>query len=252
MAAFALLPLAGRTQTTSSPKATVVLVHGAWADASSFDPVIRQLQKAGYTVYAPANELRSLASDAKVISTFLKTIDGPVILVGHSYGGEVISVASVGSPNVKALVYVDAFAPDKGESPASLLAPYPAPPKDFLTAVPFGSGDVDLYIAQKYYGPVFASDVPAPQAAAMAAEQRPFTQAALTEKAPDEEGWKTLPSWYVVGDDDLVIPPALQLKMAERAKAHISHTPGSHPSMIEHPEATVAAILAAMAATQTR
>jgi pimeloyl-ACP methyl ester carboxylesterase len=133
-----------------------------------------------------------------------------------------------------------------------LLAPYPAPPKDFLTAVPSGGGDVDLYLTQKYYGPVFASDVPAAQAAAMAAEQRPLTQTAVTDKAPEEEGWKTLPSWYVVGDDDLVIPPALQLKMAERAKSHISHTAGSHPSMIEHPAATVAAIMAAIAATQSR
>jgi len=253
MLLLALVPLAGRSQTASaSQKATIVLVHGAWADASSFDGVIALLQKAGYTVYAPPNELRSLASDAQVVSTFLKTIDGPVILVGHSYGGAVISVASAGSPNVKALVYVDAFAPDTGESPGSLLAAYPAPPKDFFTAVPFGGGQVDIYITQKYYGPVFASDVPAPQAAALAAEQRPLTQAALTEGAPQNEGWKTLPSWYVVGDDDLVIPPALQLKMAERAKSHISHTPGSHPSMVEHPEATVAAIMAAIAATQTR
>jgi pimeloyl-ACP methyl ester carboxylesterase len=251
MAMLALIPVAASTQTVSSQKATIVLVHGAWADASSFDAVARQLQKAGYTVYAPPNELRSLASDAAVISTFVKTIKGPVILVGHSYGGEVISVASVGNPNVKALVYIDAFAPDAGESPGSLLAAYPSPPKDFFTPLPFAGG-VDIYITQKYYGPVFASDVPAVEAAAMAAEQRPLTLAALTDKAPDEEGWKTLPSWYVVGDDDLVIPPALQLKMAQRAKAHISHTPGSHPSMIEHPDATVAAIMAAMAATNTQ
>jgi pimeloyl-ACP methyl ester carboxylesterase len=250
-AILALTPIAARAQTTPSQKATIVLVHGAWADASSFDAVIGQLQSAGYTVDAPPNELRSLTSDANVISTLLKTINGPVILVGHSYGGAVISVASVGNPNVKALVYVDAFAPDAGESPGSLLAPYPAPPKDFFTAVPFDGG-VDIYITQKYYGPVFASDVPAAKAAAMAAEQRPLTQAALTGGAPADEGWKTLPSWYVVGDDDLVIPPALQLKMAERAKSHISHTHGSHPSMIEHPDATVAAIMAAMTATHTR
>jgi pimeloyl-ACP methyl ester carboxylesterase len=254
MPMLALSPVAGRSQTVTSAthKATIVLVHGAWADASSFDSVIGQLQKAGYTVYAPPNELRSLASDARLVSAFLKTIPGPVILVGHSYGGAVISVASVGNANVKALVYVDAFVPDAGESPGSLLAPYPAPPKGFFTAVPFGSGDADVYITQKYYGPVFASDVPAARAAALAAEQRPLTQTALTDRAPETVGWKTLPSWYVVGDDDLVIPPALQLKMAERAKAHISHTHGSHPSMIEHPEATVAAIMAAMSATQTR
>ena len=252
MALLALIPIAGRAQTLPSQKATVVLVHGAWADASSYDAVVRRLQKAGYTVFAPPNELRSLASDASEISTFLKTIKGPVILVGHSYGGAVISVASVGNPNVKALVYVDAFVPDAGESPGSLLAPYPAPPKDFFVPIPLGNGDADIYIAHKYYGAVFASDVPAPQAAALAAEQRPLTQTALTDKAPDNEGWKTLPSWYVVGDADLVIPPALQMKMAQRAKSHISHTNGSHPSMIEHPDATVAAIMSAMSATGTR
>ena len=252
MLIFGLIPIVGRTQTTSDQKAAIVLVHGAWADASSFDAVARELQKDGYTVYAPPNELRSLASDAKVISSFLKTIKGPVILVGHSYGGAVISVASVGNANVKALVYVDAFVPDTGESPGSLLAPYPAPPKDFFTAVPFGNGGANLYISQKYYGAVFASDVPAAKAAAMGAEQRPLSATIFNEKAPKSEGWKTIPSWYVIGDVDHMIPPALQLKMAERAKAHISHTHGSHPSMVEHPEVTVAAIMAAMSATHTR
>jgi pimeloyl-ACP methyl ester carboxylesterase len=252
MLLLALIPIAGRAQTQPSQKATVVLVHGAWADASSFNAVISRLQRAGYAVYAPPNELRSLSSDANEISTFVKTIKGPVILVGHSYGGAVISVASVGNPNVKALVYIDAFVPDAGESPGSLLAAYPAPPKDFFVPIPHEDGNADIYIAHKYYGPVFASDVPAPQAATMAAEERPITQTALTDKAPEIEGWKSLPSWYVVGDADLVIPPALQMKMAQRAKAHISHTNGSHPSMIEHPEATVAAIMSAMTATQTR
>jgi pimeloyl-ACP methyl ester carboxylesterase len=252
MMIFAFLPIAGRTQTTSGQKATIVLVHGAWADASSFDAVARELQKDGYTVYAPPNELRSLASDAEVISAFLKTIAGPVILVGHSYGGAVISVASVGNANVKALVYIDAFVPDTGESPGSLLAPYPAPPQDFFMPVPLGNGNVDLYISQKYYGAVFASDVPATKAAAMGAEQRPLSAATFNDKAPASEGWKTIPSWYVIGDSDKMIPPELQLKMAVRAKAHISHVNGSHPSMVEHPEATVAAIKAALTATQTR
>jgi len=249
--ALAVTPNVARAQTTSSEKPAVVLVHGAWADASSFDAVIGELQKAGYRVYAPPNELRSLATDAREISTLVKTIEGPVILVGHSYGGAVISVASVANANVKALVYVDAFVPDAGESPLTLLSAYPAPPKDFFVPVPFAGG-ADVYIAQKYYGPVFASDVPPAKAQAMAAEQRPITGAALNETAPSSEGWKTLPSWYVVGDDDLVIPPPLQLKMAERAKAHISHTHGSHPSMVEHPEATVTAIEAAASATVTR
>jgi pimeloyl-ACP methyl ester carboxylesterase len=194
-----------------------------------------------------------LASDAATIATFLKSIPGPVILVGHSYGGAVASVASPNAPNVKALVYIDAFAPDEGESPLSLLAPYPAPPKDFFNAVPFASGgDADVYIAQKYYGSVFASDVPAANASVQAVTQRPLTNSALNEKAPAAEGWKTIPSWYVVGDADKVIPPALQMKMAERAKAHVTHVKGSHPSMVEHPDATVAAIVAADKATEAK
>jgi pimeloyl-ACP methyl ester carboxylesterase len=197
--------------------------------------------------------LRSLSSDAAVIATFLKSTPGPVVLVGHSYGGSVISVASATSPNVKALVYVDAFVPAAGESPQSLLSAYPPPPSDFLVPIPFATGDgADLYIAQKYYGPVFATDVPPAVSAVMAVTQRPLTTAVITDKAPESEGWKTLPSWYVLGDADLMIPPPLQLMMATRAKSHITHVPGaSHPSMVMHPQATVDAILAAAASTAT-
>jgi pimeloyl-ACP methyl ester carboxylesterase len=247
------LPPTSTCAQAAAPKPSIVLIHGAWADGSSWNSVIPSLLKAGYTVYAPPNPLRGLTSDAETIMTFLKSIPGPVILVGHSYGGAVASVASPNAPNVKALVYIDAFAPDEGESPLSLLAAYPAPPKDFFYAVPSASGgDTDVYIAPKYYGPVFASDVPAATASVQAITQRPLTNSALNEKAPAAEGWKTIPSWYVVGDADKVIPPALQMKMAERAKSHISHVNGSHPSMIEHPEATVAAILAADKATEEK
>jgi pimeloyl-ACP methyl ester carboxylesterase len=251
---FAFSPIAESAQPASSGKGkpTVVLVHGAWADGSSWNGVIARLLKSGYTVYAPPNSLRGLASDAATIATFVKSIPGPVILVGHSYGGAVISVAAPSDPNVKALVYVDAFAPDEGESPLSLLALYPAPPKDFFTAVPFASGgDADVYLAQKYYGPVFASDVPTATASIMAVAQRPLTNSALNEIAPAAEGWKTIPSWYVVGDADKVIPPPLQMMMAQRAKAHITHVQRSHPSMIQHPEATVAAIMAADRETES-
>jgi pimeloyl-ACP methyl ester carboxylesterase len=246
--AFAFAPVGGSAQTApaAGAKPSIVLVHGAWADASSWNTVVPQLQAAGYTVYAPPNPLRGLASDAATIATFVKSIAGPVILVGHSYGGAVISVASPSAPNVKALVYIDAFAPDAGESPLSLLAGGPPPPKDLFVIVPFGTGgDADFYFAPKYYGAVFASDVPPATAAIMAVTQRPITGSALNEKAPAAEGWKTIPSWYVVGDADLAIPPALQLMMAQRAKSHITHVNGSHPSMIQHPEATVAAIMAA-------
>ena len=157
IAAFALLaslafaPQASQAQTSAKP--SIVLVHGAWADASSWNTVIPLLQKAGFTVYAPPNQLRGLAADAAVIATFVKSIPGPVILVGHSYGGSVISVASPSDSNVKALVYVDAFAPDAGESPLSLLSGGPPPPKDLFSAVPFATatgGDADVYFSPKY------------------------------------------------------------------------------------------------------
>ncbi len=251
IAVFALSFFSQAVLAQTTPKPTIVLVHGAWADASSWNSVIPLLQKAGFTVYAPPNTLRGLSSDAAVIATFLKSIPGPVVLVGHSYGGAVISVASATSPNVKALVYVDAFVPEAGESPQSLLSKYPPPPSDFLVSIPFATGDgADLYIAQKYYGPVFATDVPPAVSAVMAVTQRPLAAAVFSEKAPQSEGWRTLPSWYVLGDADNMIPPALQLMMATRAKSHITHVPGgSHPSMIMHPQATVDAIFAAAAST---
>jgi pimeloyl-ACP methyl ester carboxylesterase len=252
MALAAPMVAIGQPASAGDTKPTIVLVHGAWADGSSWNGVIKLLQDDGYTVTAPPNELRGPANDASVISTLVKSIPGPVILVGHSYGGFVISVASAGNPNVKALVYVDAFVPDAGDTLFSLLAGGPPPPKDLFVPIPFTTAtgkDVDLYFNTKYFAAVFASDVPSATSSLMAVTQRPLTASAFSEKAPAEEGWKTIPSWYVIGDADLVIPPAAQLSMATRAKAHISHVPGgSHPSMIMHPEATVAAIEAAAAA----
>jgi pimeloyl-ACP methyl ester carboxylesterase len=158
----------------------------------------------------------------------------------------VISVASANAPNVKALVYVDAFAPDAGESVHSELASTPPPPPDFTIAVPFtgpNGKDADLYVNSKYFGTVFASAEPADVAARLAATQRPFAARCLTDKAPKAVGWKTIPSWYVIGDADKVIPPDILLKFATRAKSRIYHVPGGdHPSMIAHPEVTVAAI----------
>jgi pimeloyl-ACP methyl ester carboxylesterase len=249
-AALALAPIAAPAQST---KPTIVLVHGAWADATSWNPVITQLQSAGFTVFAPPNMLRGLASDAASVANFVKSVPGPVVLVGHSYGGAVASVASATDPNVKALVYVDAFVPDAGDSCLSLLAGGPPPPPDLFLPVPFATatgGDADLFFNPKYYGAVFASDLPKAMSALMAVTQRPLTNSALTDKAPAAEGWKTIPSWYVVGDADMVIPPKAQLFMATRAKAHVSHAAGGgHPSMLSHPEATVAAIMAAVTAT---
>jgi pimeloyl-ACP methyl ester carboxylesterase len=152
--------------------------------------------------------------------------------------------------DVKALVYVDAFAPDAGESIQEELASAPPPPADFTIAVPFTTptgGDADLYVNlyvnSKYFGVVFASSESPQVAARLAVTQRPFATRCLTDKAPTAIGWKTIPSWYVVGDADKVIPPDIQMKFATRAKSKVYHVPGGdHPSMIGHPEVTVAAI----------
>ena len=227
-------------------KPTILLVHGAWADSSSWNGVVDLLLRDGYNVRALPNTLRGLEADAAVISTYLKTVSGPVVLVGHSYGGSVISVASANAPNVKALVYVDAFAPEAGESIHEELASAPPPPADFTISVPFTTptgGDADLYVNAKYFGAIFASAESPEVAARLAATQRPFAARCLTDKAPAAIGWKTIPSWYVIGDADKVIPPDILNKFATRAKSKVYHVPGGdHPSMIAHPEVTVAAI----------
>jgi pimeloyl-ACP methyl ester carboxylesterase len=228
-------------------KPAIVLVHGAWADSSCWNDVIPRLQGDGYHVYAPPNPLRSLATDAASIADFLKGIPGPVILVGHSYGGAVISVASASAGNVQALVYIDAFVPDAGDSCLELLGRYPAPPSDLFTPVQLGSGDTDLYFSPKYFGAAFATGVDAQAASVMVVTQRPVTVKALSDKAPTALGWKTLPSWYVLGDIDQAIPPPLKTMMAERAKATVTHVNAGHLSMIVHPETTIAAIASACA-----
>jgi pimeloyl-ACP methyl ester carboxylesterase len=158
----------------------------------------------------------------------------------------VISVASADAPNVKALVYVDAFAPEAGETIQEELASAPPPPADFAIAVPFTTptgGDADLYVNPKYFGTIFASSESPEVAARLAATQRPFAARCLTDKAPAALGWKTIPSWFVIGDADKVIPPDILTKFATRAKSKVYHVPGGdHPSMIGHPEVTVAAI----------
>jgi pimeloyl-ACP methyl ester carboxylesterase len=229
----------------SGGKPAIVLVHGAWADSSCWNDVIRPLQADGYPVYAPPNPLRSLAGDAASVAAFLKAIPGPVILVGHSYGGAVVSAASAGHDDVKALVFIDAFVPDMGDSCLDLLGRYPAPPSDLFTPVQLDSGDTDLYFSPKYFGSAFATGVEAEAAALMAVTQRPVTVRALSDKAPAELGWKVLPTWYILGDLDQAIPPPLKQMMAERAKATITHVSAGHLSMITHPETTLAAIVAA-------
>ncbi|MEV0035900.1 alpha/beta hydrolase [Streptomyces sp. NPDC050804] len=232
------------------PNPTIVLVHGAWADASSWNPVISRLQHDGYTVAAPPNPLRGVDHDAQTLKNYLATIKGPVVLVGHSYGGMVITNAAAGNPNVKALVYDNAYIPAQGETVFEINAAKPgscvtADPSTFLNLVPYpGSpqGDFDAYLKVEANGvyqgfaDCFANGVPRDQAQLLAAGQRPFAVSAGSEPS-GTPAWKTIPSWAVVGTADHVIPPAEQLAMATRAKAHITKVNAGHLSLITRPGA---------------
>ena len=232
----------------SSP--TVLLVHGAFADSSSWNGVIDRLLAGGHRVVAAANPLRGVASDAAYVASLLAGIDGPVVLVGHSYGGAVITNAAATAPNAAALVYVAGFAPDAGESaadltgrfPGSTLGPTLAPP----VVVPGGE---ELSIRPDAFHAQFAADVPADEAARMAVTQRPVAAAALAEPSGDP-AWRRLPSWFVYGDLDQNIPAASLAFMAERAGSRGTVVvPGaSHVVMVSHPEAVADLILQAVAA----
>jgi pimeloyl-ACP methyl ester carboxylesterase len=235
------------------PKPSIVLVHGAWADTSSWDGVIQRLQADGYTVYALPNPLRGLSDDTAYLADFLHTISGPIVLVGHSYGGTVITNAATGDPQVKALVYVDAFAPAQGQTIAQLLAAYPgscAVPAN-LNVVPFPgapSGVADAYIKQSVFPSCMANGLPATQARVLAATQRPIATIALTQES-GVPAWQTIPSWAVVGTADHAIPLALQLAMANTAHAHITTVDAPHLAMISDPGTVTSVILHAVRAT---
>jgi pimeloyl-ACP methyl ester carboxylesterase len=231
------------------PKPTVVLVHGAWADASSFNDVTNRLQRRGFTVIAPANPLHGLASDASYLSSILTTISGPIVLVGHSYGGMVITNAANGNANVKALVYIAAFAPDAGDSLGSLGAMNPGSELGPTTLLfrPHPSG-LDVYIAPEAFHEVFAADLEARTTAVMAAGQRPIDASALGEPS-GEPAWKTIPSWYMVATEDHAIPPATQRFMAQRAGATTVEVSASHVAIISKPGAVTDLILDAVNAT---
>ena len=232
------------------PLPNIVLVHGAWADGSSWSRVTSRLQEDGFTVYVPPNPLRGLSADSAYIASFLSTIAGPVILVGHSYGGAVITNAAAGNPNIKALVYIDAFVPDQGESLLQLAGTPPPPgqtgsclggdPTQVFNFVPYPgapAGDFDLYIKPSLYPSCFANDLPNKQAATLAASIRPIALSALAEPS-GTPAWKTIPSWYLVGTLDRVIPPYAQRFMAQRANAQTVEVRAAHPSMISHSDAT--------------
>jgi pimeloyl-ACP methyl ester carboxylesterase len=239
------MPLVASARNTPLPKPTVVLVHGAFADASSWNGVIKRLHDKGYTVIAAANELRSVKGDAAAVSSLVKSIHGPVVLVGHSYGGPVISEAASGLANVKALVYVAAFAPDVGENAAELSGRFPGSSLGSALAPPvaLADGGKDLYIEQDKFHAQFAADVPAAQASLMAVGQRPVTDAALHE-ASTSAAWKSIPSWFIYGSADLNIPPAAQAIMAKRAHSRKTEVikGASQVVMVSHP-AEVAALI---------
>ena len=220
-------------------KPTVVLVHGAFADASSWTGVIQRLQQEGFTVIAAANPLRGVSSDARSIAAMIDAIEGPVVLVGHSYGGTVISNAARDQENVRALVYVAAFAPDAGETAAELAGRFSGGTLgDALSEpVPLSGGGYDLYIRQDAFHLQFAHDVSPAEASVMAVTQRPITDMALNEPS-GEPAWKSIPSWFVYGDGDRNIPAEGLAFMAERAQSRdtVVIPGGSHVIMISEPE----------------
>jgi pimeloyl-ACP methyl ester carboxylesterase len=253
VAALAALVLSATLLTTdglarTSAKPTVVLVHGAFADASGFGAVTSRLQRRGYTVISPANPLRGPASDGAYVASVMKTIDGPIVLVAHSYGGAVSSLAANEVDNVKALVYLNALALDVGESNLGITERFPNEFPETLRPRPFPQPDgtlgTDLYIDPASFHSFFAPDVPARTAARMASAQRPLSLAGAQELST-APAWKTIPSWYLIGRQDEVISPAAQRFMAKRANAHTIEISSSHASYISHPAAVTKLILRA-------
>jgi len=236
----------GRDQQTANP--TIVFVHGGWADSSGWNQEITNLERRSFPVIAPANPLRDLASDTAYIRSVLQTISGPIVLVGHSYGGAVITNAAVGVPNVKALVYIAAFAPDKGESLVQLVSMNPGSQIGPTTLdfrpypLPDGGTGIDLYLKKSAFHEAFAGDVPLKVTDQMQATQRPFSNEAFTALS-GEPAWKKIPSWYMVARQDHAIPPATERFMAQRAHASIVEVDASHVAMISQPEATTRLIL---------
>ncbi|WP_344122035.1 alpha/beta hydrolase [Planosporangium flavigriseum] len=237
--------------TSCAAKPTMVLVHGAWADASSWSGEVTRLQRDGYVVRAIANPLRGLTSDAADVAAFLKTISGPIVLVGHSYGGSVITNAAAGNPNVKELVYVNAAAPAVGETTAQLsgkTSALNAAPETLYDRVPYSgapAGDIELYLKEKVFLQSFAPALPTRTAETLWASQRPATTSAFMTRSA-AAAWQKIPSWYVIGTADKIITPESQTFMANRAHARIKSVPGgSHLTLISHPGPVTDQILAA-------
>jgi pimeloyl-ACP methyl ester carboxylesterase len=240
------------TSTTTGPL-TVVLAHGAFADASSWNGVVARLQARGVQVMAPANPLRGIAIDSAYLASLLNQIPGPVLLVGHSYGGAVIANAGSQVKNVVGLVFVAAFAPDEGErlgnvtptSKDAILGPALVPLR-----YPTGQGTetaMEFIVDPAKLHEVFAADLPAEQAAVLAATQRPVSELAFSD-LNGRPAWKSVPSWAVVATGDKAAGADLVRSMAKRAGATITEVEGSHVIMVSQPQAVTDVILSAVAA----
>ncbi len=252
-----LVGLAGCAETGASaappekPKPTVVLVHGAFADASSWNGVVTRLQEQGYPVVAPALAMRGLATDAAYLTSLLRQIEGPVVLAAHSYGGAVISTAATGAPNVRALVFVNAFATEDGEvlstvekgSTDSALNPAL---KQFTYPTGAGTTAVELVVDPARFPAIFAGDLPPAEGALLAATQRPAAAAVFSEPS-GPPAWKALPSWAVVATGDKAAGTDVTLSMAKRANATITEIDGSHLIMVSQPAAVTDVVLEAVA-----
>ena len=230
---------------------TVVLIHGAYADSSSWNDVIDPLARDGHRVIAWANPLRSIAADAAGLSDLVRSIAGPIVLAGHSYGGAVMTNVEADAGDVTALVYVAGFALEPGESPASAASLAPGSTlASTLERVPLADGGADTYITPAKFHRQFAADLPAPQSALMAATQRPVTEAALSEPSGERPLWRSVPSWFIFGELDHNIPAGAHHIMAERAGAKRTvEIPGaSHVVGVSHPDQTVQLIREAASA----
>ena len=233
-------------------KPTVVLVHGAWADTSSWSGEVATLQAAGYDVRAIANPVQNLTTDSQYVADYLRTIHGPVVLAGHSYGGSVITNAAAGLANVKRLVYVDAAAPAPGQTTAQLsgagcvLVKKKPGELFYTTAAPNSTGSPELYLKESIFIHNFAADLPRTEAKVLWASQPGTSRAAFTTPSR-AAAWKTIPSWYFISTGDQIITPASELAMAHRAHAHITmFHGGSHLTLISHPNAVTAVIASAI------
>lgn len=243
---------AGPSPSTARP--TIVLVHGAFVDGSSWAPVTTRLQSQGFTVVAAANPLRGLAADAAHVRSVLAHVAGPVVLVGHSYAGAVITEAAATAPNVTALVYIAALVPDIGETTGELAFRYPGSElQPVLDQVPApgsdGSDGFDLYIQQASFAHVYAADIPADSARVFAAAQRPIRATALSDPAT-AAAWRSLPSWTLITAADRILPLELQTFQADRARSVVSSVKASHLVQQSRPDAVVGTILAAVRAVK--